>query len=346
MTDESAYKHPPKRYVSGATFVPDTGEERKTVTVPRQRARHPKPDEAGSFAADIASFRLYLAARNMAQATIRIYTGAACWFAVSHLLSQTDKTRWEQVEAVDIRRWIVWLLGRYADAYAHQQYRALEQFFAWLSDEEEFSNPMARMRAPRVTEKPVPYFTSEELSRMEKECRGNSFQDRRDAAIIAVLKATGVRLAEVTGIRYHPDDPARSDLNLGAREIRVRGKGGKERVVPVTREAAYRLDRYLRARSRHALAYRQGLWLGVGSRGPLTASGIYQIVARLGEKCGVPVYPHRFRHHFSHTWLDRGGAEGELMELNGWSSPQMLERYGRSARGARARRHYDLVMND
>jgi integrase/recombinase XerD len=60
----------------------------------------------------------------------------------------------------------------------------------------------------------------------------------------------------------------------------------------------------------------------------------------------VKVYPHRFRHHFSHTWLERGGAEGDLMELNGWSSPQMLERYGGSARGVRARRHYDLIMDD
>lgn len=49
-------------------------------------------------------------------------------------------------------------------------------------------------------------------------------------------------------------------------------------------------------------------------------------------------------HTFSHVFLDRGGAEGDLMELNGWSSPQMLARYGRSARSARARRHYDDVM--
>ena len=43
------------------------------------------------------------------------------------------------------------------------------------------------------------------------------------------------------------------------------------------------------------------------------------------------LYPHRFRHHFAHTWLDRGGAEGDLMELSGWVSPQMLTRYGASA---------------
>ena len=84
-----------------------------------------------------------------------------------------------------------------------------------------------------------------------------------------------------------------------------------------------------------------GRWLGVSSRGPLTATGIYQIVARRGRQCGVNVYPHRFRHHFSHTWLDRGGAERDLTELNGWTSPQMLTRYGASAR-----RTYDRIMDD
>ena len=69
-------------------------------------------------------------------------------------------------------------------------------------------------------------------------------------------------------------------------------------------------------------------------------------IAGRGRQCGVTVYPHRFRHHFSHTWLDRGGAEGDLMELNGWTSPQMLRRYGASARSARARRTYDRIMGD
>ena len=84
----------------------------------------------------------------------------------------------------------------------------------------------------------------------------------------------------------------------------------------------------------------------MNNRGPLTANGIYQIVARRGKQCGVQVCAARLRHHFSHTWLERGGAEGDLMELNGWSSLQMLLRYGGSARGARARRHYDLIMRD
>ena len=67
---------------------------------------------------------------------------------------------------------------------------------------------------------------------------------------------------------------------------------------------------------------------------------------RRGRQGGVAAYPHRFRHHFSHTWLDRGGPEGDLMELAGWSSPRMLRRYGASARSARARRTYDRIMTD
>ena len=84
----------------------------------------------------------------------------------------------------------------------------------------------------------------------------------------------------------------------------------------------------------------------MNNRGLMTANGIYQMIARRGRQAGVDAWTHRFRHHFSHTWLDRGGAEGDLMELNGWSSPQMLERYGGSVRGARARLHYDLIMRD
>ena len=60
----------------------------------------------------------------------------------------------------------------------------------------------------------------------------------------------------------------------------------------------------------------------------------------------TPIVPgHRDRPN-SGTRQDRGGPEGDLMELNGWASPQMLRRYGASARSARARRTYDRIMTD
>jgi site-specific recombinase XerD len=324
---------------AGSLPTPNAGEERKTSA---PRVRHPGQLDAGPFAADIASFRLHLAAENKAAGTIRIYTDAARWFAAAHLLAETGKTRWEQVDAADVRRWVVWLLGRYSEAYAYQQFRSLQQFFRWLAVEEDLPSPMAKLRPPKVTDKPVPFFSSVELSKLGRCCRGNSFEDRRDAAVIAVLLATGIRVSELAAIRCCPGDPGRGDVDLETREIKVRGKGGRDRTVRIGHEAARRLDRYLRAG--HELAYRSELWLGVNGRGPLDRSGIYQLVVRRGEECGVRLYPHRFRHHFSHTWLERGGAEGDLMELNGWISPQMLTRYGASARGARARRSYDRVM--
>jgi site-specific recombinase XerD len=311
-----------------------------------RRPRPPGPPDAGPLGADIASFRLHLAAEGKSARTVQSYTSTVRWFATGWLLGQAGKTSWEQVTARDIQQWMVHLLGRYSSAYASIQFRALQQFFKWRATEEQCPDPMTRLRAPKVTVTAVPVFTSVELSELDKACQGNSFAARRDAAIIAVLTATGIRLSELAGICCHPGDPAHSDLDLQAREIRIRGKGRTARTVKISHQAARSLDRYLRARARHPQAWRPQLWLGVNSRGPLTAAGIYQVVARRGRQCGLDVHPHRFRHHFSHTWLDRGGAERDLMELNGWTSPQMLTRYGASARGARARRSYDRIMDD
>jgi integrase len=251
-----------------------------------------------------------------------------------------------QVTRQDVQRWIVWLLDRYSSAYASNQYRALQQFFKWLAAEEQIPDPMAGLKPPRVPDKPVPVFTAGDLPRLERACAGRGFAQRRDAALIAVFTATGIRLSELAGIRYDAGDPGRGDVDLWHREITVRGKGRKTRTVKISFDAARSLDRYLWVRARHAQAWRPQLWLGAGNRGPMTASGIYQVTVRRGRQCGIEVFPHRFRHHFSHTWLDRGGAEGDLMEFNGWTSLQMLRRYGASARSARARRSYDRVMED
>ena len=334
------------RQAAGCPLTANAAEDHKTTPVARRRPRRPKRLDAGPFTADVDSFRLHLAAENKAAKTLTGYTGAARWFAAEHLLRETEKTQWEQVSRQDVQRWIVNLLSRYSPAYACIQFRALQQFFKWLAAEDGIADPMAGLRPPAVPVKPVPVFTTGELSRLEAACRCGSFAQRRDAAVIAVFRAAGIRLSEMAGIRHDPDDPARSDLDLQAREIKIRGKGGRERTVRIDRQAARAVDRYLRARARHPQAWRQQLWLGANGRRPLTTDGIYQMIARRGQEAGVAVFPHRFRHHFSQTWLDRDGEGGDLMELNGWSSPQMLDRYARSARAARARRTYDRIMED
>src|SRR5260221_5253113 len=101
----------------------------------------PKPLSAGAFQGAISSFRLHLAAEAKAAKTVRMYPEAVQWFAAAHLLRETRRTDRDQVCAQDIQRWMVWLLGRYSDSCASNQYRALQQFFGWWSDEEELPRP-------------------------------------------------------------------------------------------------------------------------------------------------------------------------------------------------------------
>ena len=240
-----------------------------------------------------------------------------------------------------MQEWIITLLGRYSDCYANNQFRALQQFFKWHATEdpdEPRLNPMANLKPPKIGDKLVPVFTGDELAALLDNCKGGCFQNRRDYAITSLFKDTGARLAELAGLRC-------DDISPREREATVTGKGDKQRTIKFTCDTARALDRYQRERARHKMARMPALWLGVRG-GPMTASGVYQVIERRGRDAGVEVNPHKFRRTFSHVFLDRGGSEGDLMELNGWSSPQMLARYGRSARSARARRHYDDVMGD
>ena len=147
-------------------------------------------------------------------------------------------------------------------------------------------------------------FTSEELSALAKSCQGRTFAQRRDGAIIAVLTAAGIRAGELAGIRYDPHDPRRSDADLWRREITVRGKGGRPRVVRIGHEAARAQDRYLRIRARHEQAHRPQLWLGVNNRGPMTANGIY----------GSPVAV------ASAGWMPGRTGSGTISATPGWTA--------------------------
>jgi site-specific recombinase XerD len=200
------------------------------MTASRPRSPQPKQLNAGILQAEVSSFAPRLAAEGKAAKTIRTYTEAVQWFAAARL---PGRASWEHVDRHDIQQWMAWLLDRYSSAYASNQYRALQQFFKWLAVEDEVPDPMEGLQPPRVTDKLVPVFTGAELSRLEQACAGRTFAQRRDAAIIAVFRATGIRLAELASILYHADDPRRSDIDLWQREITVRAKGGKDRIVRI-----------------------------------------------------------------------------------------------------------------
>ena len=172
------------------------------MTAPRPRTRQPRQLDAGRLQAEISSFTLHLAAGNKAAKTIRTYTEAVQWFAAAHLLQQDSRDTWEQVDGHDIQQWMSRLLDRYSSAYASNQYRARQPTFKWLAAEDQLPDPMAGLlQPPPVPQQLIPVFTGQELARLEQACAGRTFAQRRDTAIIAVFKATGIRLSELAGIR-------------------------------------------------------------------------------------------------------------------------------------------------
>jgi integrase len=128
--------------------------------------------------------------------------------------------------------------------------------------------------------------------------------------MIILLLDSGARRAELVGLRVE-------DLDLEHDVARVIGKGRRDRALPFGRKTAVPLDRYLRIRSRHAHAASPWLWLG--QKGPLTATGLAQMLWRRGRQAGIEgLHAHPLRHTFAHAWLARGGLETDLMRIAGW----------------------------
>jgi len=285
--------------------------------------------------ANLASFVRHLRAENKAPSTIVTYAKAV--EQLDGFLAAPRRRRPRLV--ADLRREDIeaFLVDRseagMRPATLSQRFRSLQQFFRWLAEEGEIErSPMATMHPPQVPETPPPVLREEELRRLLEACAGTSFDDRRDSAILRLFIDTGMRRAELAGLRLE-------DVDFDHEVALVLGKGRRPRACPFGHRTGQALDRYLRVRSRRADAHEPWLWLG--KRGRLTETGVEQVVKRRGRAAGLAdIHPHQFRHTYAHQWLAAGGTEGDLMRLAGWKSRQMLARYGASAADERAREAY------
>ncbi len=236
----------------------------------------------------------------------------------------------DEVTRAEVEAWIVELLDTRSAATARLRFASFKQFCRWCVREGEMAtDPTDGMAPPAQPTREVPVIDSEDLTRLLDSIDTTTFEGRRDAAIIWVLLTTGIRAGELVGMTT-------DDVDLDAHTITVIGKGDRQRTVAIGDQSILALDRYERSRARHPRAAVPAWWLG--PKGALTDSGVRQIIKRRGNAAGIAdLHPHRFRHTFAHRWLAKGGTEGGLQTAAGWRSPQMLARYGASAKAERAR---------
>lgn len=274
------------------------------------------------------SWEVHLKAERKAPGTISVYLRGVrqylAWCEDNELPAVIDRTA--------VAGFIAERLDAGAEAHTMiARQLAVRRFSAWLTEEgEQGADPLLGVKPVKLDQKVVEPLTPDELAALIKACQGKDFRDRRDEAIVRVMAECGARAGEVVAMTV-PD----TNIKDGIVVIR-RGKGGKGRRVPIGPQTCQSIDRYLRLRRGHRLADTPRLWLGVPGKG-FAYSALLVALKRRADLAGiVDFYPHRLRHTMADRWLDADGSESGLMAIAGWSRPEMLLRYTKARREARA----------
>jgi site-specific recombinase XerD len=231
-----------------------------------------------------------------------------------------------------VRAWVAHLLAQGAEPNtARSRQMALKRYSAWLEEEEEIDrDDLAALKPPKLDVKVVDRLTDEQCGALVKACAGKEFIDRRDEAVLRLMLESGLRAGEAVALEVADVDPT-----AGLAIVR-RGTGGKGRPIPFGPQTARAIDRYLRMRKTHRLADTPALWLGGNGQG-FAYNALDKTMKARARKVGINGFHlHLLRHTAAQRWLAKGGSEGGLMAVAGWSSREMLDRYTKATAAERA----------
>ena len=187
----------------------------------------------------------------------------------------------------------------------HRKTACLRSFYKHLRRDELIGDdPTAALSAPRRAKKLPQVLNYAEVQKLLAAPKGSEPTTLRDRALLEVMYACGLRASETIGLEL-------PDLDLREGFLRARGKGSKERLVPLGRQAIAAISAYLRSGRPKLVGDRHESKLFVNFRGgPLTRQGLYKIVQRQARTAGLSgqMSPHTLRHSFA-THLLAGGCD-------------------------------------
>lgn len=264
---------------------------------------------------ELNQFYQHLAAeRGLAPLTVAAYAGDLqdFWeFVESRGLSQ-----WGAVTLAQLQEYLAVLEGRGLSARSRaRKLSALRQFYRFLQREEKVlsqANPVELVDSPRLPRRLPRVLGEGEVVALLAGPDPATPKGQRDAALLEVLYATGLRVSELVGLTL-------KQLDLRRGMVRPLGKGSKERVVPMVAKAVEKLELYLAQGRPRLLKGRQSQYLFVNRRGgPLTRQGFWKILKDYARKQGVAgLSPHTLRHSMATHLLSRGANLRVLQLLLG-----------------------------
>ena len=239
----------------------------------------------------------------------------------------------ESVEPSTLVDFEVWLGDRsLALSSINRTNSAVKSFLIYCAREFAINLPTGEITSHKVSRKLPKALTVEEVSSLIDSARSLSdLTSLRDVALLELLYSTGGRVSEIIGINVPDLAKVESDDEI-IQTIKLRGKGSKERIVPIGRYALAALDDYL-VRVRPALVAKSGksesaLFLNARG-GRLSRQSAWNIVLESAKACGLEgkVSPHAFRHSYATHLLDGGADIRVVQELLGHSSVTTTQIY-------------------